>query len=312
VARTYQRKLPTTGYWIFICNTTEWSPDLFLKSDMPSSFYYAASSHHRDDFLPNQLGVLRVNDDRRSAHLRQGRPKLRKGIYAILEVIGRAERISDPDELGYADPVEASIARWRVPVTILANLIDGPLLAGELPLDDDDFRYVHRALQTSTIPISMAAFEAIVERVGGIPETEEMASLSPDRVSDIRVFEYRYASRAPVVTEIHSRKIERGSVGRRVKEYLGYRCQICSALGRSPIAFEDRNGMGFAEAHHVIPVSQRIVGSLSALNIMVLCPNHHRQAHHGRFEIEADEPDHWRISLDGCSLQISKPPDVPA
>jgi hypothetical protein len=40
---------------------------------------------------------------------------------------------------------------------------------------------------------------------------------------------------------------------------------------------------------------------------MVLCPNHHRQAHHGRFEIEQNEPDHWQITLDGNSLRIDKP-----
>jgi hypothetical protein len=214
-----------------------------------------------------------------------------------LEVTRSAQHIPDPEELGYANPADAAIARWRVPITVLVNLINRPLLAEGLPLDDEDFRYVHRTLRTSTIPISQRAFEAMVEQAGEIPETEAMASLSPDKVSDIRAFEDRYASRAPAVTEIHSQKIERGSVGRRVKEYLGYRCQICSALGLSPIAFEDRNGVGFAEAHHVIPVSRGIVGSLSAFNIMVLCPNHHRQAHHGRFEIEADEPDHWRLSL---------------
>jgi predicted HNH restriction endonuclease len=134
-----------------------------------------------------------------------------------------------------------------------------------------------------------------------------MASLSPDDVSEISTFEDRYASRLPAVTETHSRRIERGSIGRRVKEYHGYRCQICSALGLPPIAFEDRNGIGFAEAHHVIPVSEGSAGSLGCLNIMVLCPNHHRQAHHGRCEIEANEPDHWQISLDGRSMRIDKP-----
>ena len=89
------------------------------------------------------------------------------------------------------------------------------------------------------------------------------------------------------------------------------RAPICATalrmLGRSPVAFVDRNGIGFAEAHHVIPVSQGKPGSLSHLNIMVLCPNHHRQAHHGRFEIEQNEPDYWQIMLDGNSIRIDKP-----
>jgi hypothetical protein len=40
---------------------------------------------------------------------------------------------------------------------------------------------------------------------------------------------------------------------------------------------------------------------------MVLCPNHHRHAHHGRFNIEQNERDHWQIMLDGNSMRIDKP-----
>jgi predicted restriction endonuclease len=151
------------------------------------------------------------------------------------------------------------------------------------------------------------AFESIVYMAGGIAEPQEIASLSPDDVAQIQEFEDLNAGRAPIVTETHSRRIERGSIGRWVKRQQRYRCQICSALGRSPIAFEDRNGDGFAEAHHVIPVSQGGAGLLSHLNIMVLCPNHHRQAHYGRFDIERNEPDHWQIMLDDDSIRIDKP-----
>jgi HNH endonuclease len=306
MARGYQRKLSTTGYWIFVCNTSVWPADEFLNSGK-SRLYYRISKYHRQDFSPGQLGVLRVNDDRRPARLLQERPKLRKGIYALFEVVGTAQYIADPDPLGNPDPARAAEVRWRVPVDIVANLIDQPMLAERLPPEDDGFQYIHRPLRTSTIPLSRAAFEIIVELAGGIPEPHEMASLSPDVVSEIRAFDDCFAGRAPVVTEVHSKRIERGRIGQLIKEYYGYHCQICSALGRSPVAFVDWNGIGFAEAHHVIPVSQGKPGSLSHLNIMVLCPNHHRQAHHGRFEIEQNEPDHWQITLDGNSLRIDKP-----
>jgi len=38
----------------------------------------------------------------------------------------------------------------------------------------------------------------------------------------------------------------------------------------------------------------------------VLCPNHHRQAHYGNFEVEANEADHWRIRIDGKTVLINK------
>jgi 5-methylcytosine-specific restriction endonuclease McrA len=306
MARGYQRKLPTTGYWIFVCNTSVWPADKDLNGGK-SRLYYRISKYHREDFSPGQLGVLRVNDDRRSARLLQGSPKLRKGIYALFEIVGTAQYIADPDTLGNIDPARAAKVTWRVPVDIVANLIDRPVLAERLPTEDDGFQHIHRSLQTSTIPLSRAAFEIIVEMAGGIPEPHEMASLSPDVVSEIRAFDDRFASRAPIVTEVHSKRIERGRIGQQIKEYYGYHCQICSALGRSPVAFVDRSGIGFAEAHHVIPVSHGRPGSLSPSNIMVLCPNHHRQAHHGRFEIEQNEPDHWQITLDGNSMRIDKP-----
>jgi hypothetical protein len=304
---SYQRKLPTTGYSIFICNTSLWFADQFLRSGR-THLYYKISDHHRYDFGRGQLGVLRLNDDSRPARLRNGNPKLQKGIYAFMEVNGAGQHIPDPDTLGYADPADAAEPKWRVPVTIIENLVDRPLLDAEIPADDEKFQYLHRALRTATIPIGREAVEFIVDMAGGIAEPQEIASLSPDDVAKIQEFEDLNAGRTPIITETHSRRIERGSIGRWVKRQQGYRCQICSVLGCFPIAFEDRNGVGFAEAHHVIPVSEGRAGSLSHLNIMVLCPNHHRQAHHGRFEINRDEPDHWQITLDGNSIRIDKPP----
>lgn len=252
--------------------------------------------------------MLRLNDDKRPARLRNGRPKTLKGVYALLEVTGTAQEIPDPNNpSGYVDPAEASDLKWRVPANIVANLIDRPILDDALPANDEGFQYLHKPLQTATIPVSRAAFEFIVDLVGEIDEPKEMASLSVDDLERIQEFEDRYRDREPVITETHGRRIERGSVGLWVKRYQGYRCQICSALGRDPIAFEDKDGIGFAEAHHVIPVSKGEAGSLSHLNIMVLCPNHHRQAHHGRLDIVLNEPDHWQIVLDGNSIRIDKP-----
>jgi hypothetical protein len=185
MARSYERKLPTTGYWIFVCNTAVWSADKFLNTGK-SRLNYRISKYHRQDFSPGQLGVLRVNDDRRPARLRQGSPKLRKGIYAIFEVIGTAQHISDDPDEGDNDPADAAKARWMVPVAIVANLINRPVLAERLPPEDDSFKYIHQPLQGSTIPLSPAAFEIIVELAGGIPEPSEIASLSPDIV---RIFE---------------------------------------------------------------------------------------------------------------------------
>ncbi len=82
------------------------------------------------------------------------------------------------------------------------------------------------------------------------------------------------------------RQIERGPIGSAVKKLNGYRCQICAELGLEPHAFKKKDGTPYVEAHHVMPVSERQIGSLSVSNVMTLCANHHRQMHYGDVSVE--------------------------
>jgi hypothetical protein len=79
--------------------------------------------------------------------------------------------------------------------------------------------------------------------------------------------------------------IERGPIGEQVKRRRGGRCQICEALGLGPVAFVKPDGTPYSEAHHVFPVGRLIKGSLASANIMVLCPNHHREIHYGTMRL---------------------------
>ncbi len=108
------------------------------------------------------------------------------------------------------------------------------------------------------------------------------------------------------VKERTSKYIERGPDGARVKEVRGHRCQICLALGLDPVAFQNPLGVGYSEAHHVMPVAYRVPGSLAPTNIMVLCPNHHRQAHYGRFEVLKTTEEDWLVRVDDNELTIEK------
>jgi hypothetical protein len=110
----------------------------------------------------------------------------------------------------------------------------------------------------------------------------------------------------PVRKERISDYIERGPVGAMVKEAREGRCQICEALGAKPIAFIKRDGTAYAEAHHVFPVSKLKAGSLAAQNIMVVCPNHHREIHYGDTDIIEYRSDGWLIRLGENHLEISK------
>lgn len=62
------------------------------------------------------------------------------------------------------------------------------------------------------------------------------------------------------------------------------KCEYCGEEG-----FQTSDGCTFLETHHIIPLSEN--GADSPTNVAALCPNHHREAHHGidaqkiRFEL---------------------------
>lgn len=57
-------------------------------------------------------------------------------------------------------------------------------------------------------------------------------------------------------------------------ERAGGKCEYCGQKG-----FVTNKGYIFLETHHVIPLSEK--GPDNILNVVALCPNHHREAHYG-------------------------------
>jgi 5-methylcytosine-specific restriction protein A len=83
------------------------------------------------------------------------------------------------------------------------------------------------------------------------------------------------SKRRMVTGEVHIRS---AAVRREVLLRAGGRCEFCDALG-----FVTVTGELFLETHHVVPLSED--GADGAHNVIALCPNHHREAHHGnRFQ----------------------------
>jgi hypothetical protein len=66
------------------------------------------------------------------------------------------------------------------------------------------------------------------------------------------------------------------------------------------------DGQPYAEAHHVQPAPLLLAGSLGEGNIMVLCPNHHRQAHYGNFSVTEEREAEWVVALDGKKLNVPR------
>lgn len=138
-----------------------------------------------------------------------------------------------------------------------------------------------------------------------VPQSDVSASDLDRNIKAMQAAERDALGRSPEVKRKISRTIERGGIGALVKKRNGFKCQICEALGDDPHSFIKTNGEPFVEAHHVIPVSELQIGSLSATNIMTVCANHHRQLHFGNAEV-AIEADTFNLTLDGRELTLRR------
>ena len=61
-------------------------------------------------------------------------------------------------------------------------------------------------------------------------------------------------------------------------------CEWCGQPG-----FQTSDGSFYIETHHIVPLSEG--GPDSVSNVVAICPNHHREAHHGKTK------DKMRLSL---------------
>jgi hypothetical protein len=140
------------------------------------------------------------------------------------------------------------------------------------------------------------------EDVEAIPAAPEIALTTLDKLGEL---EARYLHAGPEVKERVSRSIERGPIGALVKNANGFKCQLCDALGLDPIGFKKRNGEPYVEAHHMMPVSTKQIGSLAASNVLTVCANHHREIHYGCIEVNITDTV-FDIVISGKHIQISR------
>ncbi|WP_282950384.1 MULTISPECIES: EVE domain-containing protein [unclassified Sphingopyxis] len=284
------RGLKPTGFWIFQANPKRWKADDWLASGETSLLYFV-SKDDRDLIQVGDLGVVR-----RTA--RRGKPA---AILALVEVVEATSFRPEPDPKFFVDSALGAEPDYRVRLERLA-IFDEPVIAPSLP-GEPAFDLLQKGLQRTTTPFPGEAFAHLAGHAGFVPLdlATARASRSPQVLKDLQA---AAKSAPPEMREVVSRRIERGPIGDKVKAARGHRCQVCEALGRDPIAFYKSGGEPYAEAHHVILVSTMIAGVLDATNVMVLCPNHHRQAHYGAFEIVSADEAAWTIRVDGHELII--------
>lgn len=295
-----------TPYWVFVSNPKKWKIDQFLEREIKHDSW-SVRPPDRERFAPGQLGVVRVGVDRRTVTERNGRPRMKPGIYALCEV--ESEVFS-----GTGDRDEFSGRGWKpkpgrpmVKICYLQNYLTNPLTIERLRREKPHIsKLLLNGFQASSFPIPAADFREVLALLGGEPDHLPSETQRPEVTAETLVaLEQKYLRASPEVKERLSRDIERGPVGTALKRATGFKCQACEALSLNPLGFIKPDGERYVEAHHVMPVSKMEIGSLAASNIMIVCANHHRQMHYGRVQrvIGASTFD---FLIDGKELRIAR------
>ena len=82
-----------------------------------------------------------------------------------------------------------------------------------------------------------------------------------------------------------------------IKQYRGYKCQICG------ISILKSDGTYYVEAAHIMPHHQG--GTTSLYNIIILCPNHHKEFDLGRKKVKYIDTSSVEIMLNGTVYQLN-------
>lgn len=298
IAVPARRTMPPTGYWMLVCNPDQWDARKWLMIG-ESRLLYRVNDHNENELQVGDLGFIWVKGTGKKGVNPNG-----PSVFAIVEAVSKPKVQADPDVRGYQNTRDATNVVLRAEFRIVANLVRSPVLASSLP-GDADFDILRKALQFSTIPVTRQAFAGLWKLSGASSANLDAERLAETK-SGVEQLERQADGATPERKERLSKYIERGTIGNAVKEKLGHRCQVCEAQGAPSIAFIKKGGLPYAEAHHVQPVSLLLAGTLGAANIMVLCPNHHRQAHYGDVIVDRYETDCWWVTIDGKSHRIER------
>ena len=161
--------------------------------------------------------------------------------------------------------------------------------------------------QNSIRKISDDAFSAILDLADVEDDAGRDTSLlesETDALTILKQLNTRYEGTSPEErSRLAQKYLDRGcAVTNALKSLLGAKCQICGWLG-----FLKKNGQEcFIEAHHLVQVAQKEEGSLCTDNIILVCPNCHREIHYGKEFSVTSDADYIDIVLSGQKARITR------
>lgn len=154
-----------TGFWTFFCNPKYWAVDEYLRTHrVRAKSEYRITTWQKDFFEKGQLGVIRVGIDSRNLTELNGRPRLERGVYAVVEVTGTAIPIGQSKSKFKIDHQHNEKERFSVPVKYIRNYIDHPVLL--TTIEEDRLvsldRYLLKGIQAASMPLLEETFNRIL------------------------------------------------------------------------------------------------------------------------------------------------------
>ena len=154
-----------TGYWTFFCNPKYWEVDEFLR-DLPHEALseYRIASWQKQHFEKGQYGVIRVGNDGRSKAQLKGKPKLKKGIYAIVQIVGTPILQANSKTGFRISKNRDESGRLVVPIKYVRNYIEAPILFSSIENDKSvrNDPYLLKGIQAASMPLLEESFNRIL------------------------------------------------------------------------------------------------------------------------------------------------------
>jgi hypothetical protein len=293
-----------TGYWIFFSNPKKWAIDEFLLSGQVYDFF-SITRWQKNWFKKGQLGLIRVGHDQRTKEQLKGNPRLKRGIYAIVEILGTPFISTEKDEHWFEN--SDNEGRYNVEIKYLKNLLRAPISLDHFREEDSPEydKYLVHGFQAASMPLNPQTFDTIITSIGGIETLEfEFKKTVLRDCDDISYLEEQYFHAAPGLKECISVYIERSQVARNHQRHTGYNCEVCEGLDLLPFSFVTIEGEMYAETHHVMPTDNE--KALSVPSLITVCPYHHRQLHYGKSTILENNTERFVFEIDQDVIEIKK------
>ena len=158
-------KIKATGFWTFYCNPKYWAVDDFLLNIKPNFVSeYRITSWQKKHFGIGQLGVIRVGYDTRSKTQLNGKKRLERGIYAIVEIIGLPFQHKPANSDFRIEHQKGESERLVVPIKYIRIYIEKPVLLSDIENDIviRSDKYLLKGVQAASMPLIEDVFNRIL------------------------------------------------------------------------------------------------------------------------------------------------------